>query len=204
EAESTPAGAELSPIMENFPRPGCRSLLVSSYSGGTHCCFREALVTSCDSREIFTSLNLAHSPVAMEQGETGWVIHTEDWSLAYYMLDDKRFLPPGIAEPTTRVLRFVPQEGWRPDKPGENPTFHHLFQSDLEDTPPDTSDPERAARAIAAAAHSFLASGSTVSARQTLAQLLPATWLPDLHTILGDIIDSVKSYTPCENTVFGP
>ncbi len=202
EAESIPYGADLGPIMDEFPTPDCRSLLVTAYSGGGHCCYSEVLLTVCGANQILTVFNLEHSPLATEQRNRGWIVHADDWSFAYYMLDKKRFLPFSVSLPITRVLIFDPAKGWRPDKPGELPRLHRLFQIDMEDTTPNMPDNIRAARAITASAHAYLASGSRIMARQTLARLLPKPWLADLDTVLADVLEAVEDYNPCENMVF--
>lgn len=203
EAKSTVHEAELGTIIEGFPYPGCRSLLMSTHTGGGNCCFSEALVTDCDKSQVLAAFSPGHSALEMEQTGSTWVVHALDWSFAYYMLDKKRNLPFGVAQPITRVLSFDPDRGWKPDDPGDFPKLHRLLQRDMENTTtPDMPDQQRAARAIAASAHVLLAGGTDTAVRQALARLLPSSWLRDLDTVLSDVIKTVSTYDPAENQVY--
>jgi hypothetical protein len=200
EVESRPEDAQLGPTLERFPVDECRAVLVSGVSrAGVN---QEALAVACPGLDVLTTFSLGFTPLAMEQQRGGWILHVDDWAFAGYSLGPGKKLSRAAALPLTRVLRFDPAVGWRPERPGEFSRLHEFLGEQFESTPPDAEEELRAAGAIAATAHAYMATGSRENAEVTLARMLPASWMPQRERVLADVLRACRTFSPARNHVF--
>lgn len=202
ERESVPEAAELGRVLDDFPSAGCRTLILSGFTGVGGCCFTEAVLTTCPDLDVLSTFAPLNSALATESRSGGSVLHLEDFSLARYALDRTRSVPFADALPVSRLLVFSPGRGWHPAPAGRFARHHRLLASQLAAIPAEAGDTERAAHALAAAVHAYLASGAPADAKTTLARLLPASWMKDLARVSADVVRAADGFAPCESRVF--
>lgn len=66
----------------NMPQEGLATLLVTTFSGGAHCCFETCLLTVGQGREECARVALEHGPPPQMTADGNLVVL--DWQFAYY------------------------------------------------------------------------------------------------------------------------
>jgi hypothetical protein len=101
-----------------LPKEDMATLLVTTFSGGAHCCFETCLLTSGPAGDEFARVALEHgpAPVINEDG----TLAVPDWKFAYYASKAGSVSFSFAASPAVKRLLVHDAGGWRADRPGDS------------------------------------------------------------------------------------
>jgi hypothetical protein len=108
----------------DWPEQGLSTLLVSTFSGGAHCCFETTLLTSGPDGDTCDRINGENTPAALETSDGDDFLGVLDWGLAYYA-SKTGSVSLSFAESPGMKRRLVHDaKGWRVNTPGEYKEYY--------------------------------------------------------------------------------
>ena len=191
EADVSRGTVEGTTIRQDFPVPGCRTMVIPVFTGGAHCCFELYLASQCGGEDRLYSVGLGHSDDAEftdlnADGRMEMIV--DDWSFAYYGPDGGE-VSMSFAESLPFPRVFVhDKDGWRVDHPGEFAGFYTAKRRELEQ---EFKDPDPGP-AIVWAALALMEGLPQKDVAVGFVSRLPKDWRPVAQRVMDDVLGALR------------
>lgn len=182
-----------------WPTDDAATLLVTTFSGGAHCCFATWLLTMSPASDTAVRLGLEHGPAPVP-GDDG-TLAVVDWTFAYYAAPDGTTGFSFAGSPAMKRQLVHDASGWRPDRPGEYPQTYRdrlepLAKKAARVRLPAGRDNPALAALMEATYYRLMAGEDEQATRAKWRSALAGRGAAGLDAVFADVVKAVREYNP--------